>query len=156
MLFRACARNACITPVQLYFMVCVIIGQKVTPSNLMLSWNAIHNSVAGTVQPPRAMAFDLEGLSCAPVAFSNHCIALRTAANSAGWITNTVTSSAYVRIVRHLVLRPTRGPCRLQASVLGGGGGIKRREPCSAGNLVTPHIGSVWGPRECRLFVLKQ
>ena len=62
--FRSCSRTACITPVYLCFMVSGIVGPKVTPITLMLSWKSIPNSVPGTVQLPRTMALDLEGLSC--------------------------------------------------------------------------------------------
>ena len=83
---RAMARTACITPVQLCCIVRGRVGPKFTPSTLKLPWKGIPYSVAVTVQTPRAMTFDLEGLSCAPVAFSKQSIAWRMFAN---WVTNT-------------------------------------------------------------------
>jgi len=105
------ARTAHMAFVQLSLMEVAIVGLNSTPSIVTRSWRCMSSVVGGSVQ-----AFDLLGISCAPVARSYSWIACFITWKSLGFVTKTVTSSSYAMTGPCWELRPIFMQGRLSSS----------------------------------------
>jgi len=115
--FLASARTALVTLDQLSFLEFSMLVPKVNPSILTWLQNSIPNTVAGAVHLPMASALDFFALRRASVARSYSCMALSMMEKSVGWVTKTVTSSAYATTVTIRARCPIVIPGSLSSNV---------------------------------------